>query len=176
MKKFVILTAGALAMTLMSVQMARAESDADMIKSALSAAPEAVAKNASVMTWDMKSLKEGTNGFTCMPDDHAAPNPEPMCLDKNGMAWLQAVMTKKEPPLGVGFGYMLQGGGSADNSDPYATKPPDGKWDKDGPHVMIFGAEATMASYPQPKAHPDPTAPYVMYPGTPYAHLMIPVQ
>ncbi len=175
MKKFAILTSSLFAMTLMPTQLARAD-DAEVIKNALSAAPAAVANNASVMTWDMKTLKEGTNGFTCMPDDGATPTPGPMCLDKNGMAWLQALMAKKDPPPGVGFGYMLQGGGSADNSDPYATKPPDGKWDKDGPHVMIFGAETAMASYPQPKAHPDPSAPYVMYPGTPYAHLMLSVQ
>lgn len=176
MNKFILLTASVLAISLPASQLAHADSDADIIKSALSAAPEAIAKNASVMTWDMKSLKEGTNGFTCFPDDHAAQVPEPMCLDKGGMAWLQGIMTKKEPAPGMGFGYMLMGGGNADNSDPFATKPPDGKWDKDGPHVMLFGAQEAMASYPQPKAHPDTTAPYVMYPGTPYAHLMMPVQ
>ena len=154
-----------------------AASDKATIKNALSAAPAEVAKNASVMTWDMKTLRKGTNGFTCMPDDTSTPNAnDPMCLDKNGMAWLQALMSKKDPPPGVGFGYMLQGGGNADNSDPFATKPPDGKWDKDGPHVMIFGAKEAMAAYPQPKKHPDPTAPYVMFPGMPYAHLMIPVK
>ena len=71
---------------------------------------------------------------------------------------------------------MLQGGGNADNSDPFATKPPDGKWDQDGPHVMIFNIKEAAANYPQPKSHPDPTAPYVMFPGTPYAHLMVPVK
>jgi len=156
---------------------ALAASDAEVIKNAISAAPEAVGMNAAVMTWEMKPLREGTNGFTCMPDDPTTPNAnDPMCLDKNGMAWLHALMDKKEPPPGVGFGYMLQGGGSASNSDPYATKPPDGKWDMDGPHVMIFNLKKAAANYPQPKKHPDATAPYVMYPGTPYAHLMVPVK
>ena len=31
-------------------------------------------------------------------------------------------------------------------------------------------------AYPQPKSNPDVTQPYVMYPGTPYAHLMMPVK
>lgn len=154
-----------------------AASDQEIIDNALSAAPPAVGKDAAVMNWEMKTLKEGTNGYTCMPDDSATPNiNDPMCMDKNAMAWLHALMDKKEPPPGVGFGYMLMGGGSANNSDPYATQPPDGKWDVDGPHVMIFGAQEAMAGYPQPKEHPDTTVPYVMYPGTPYAHLMLPVK
>jgi hypothetical protein len=160
-----------------STACAFAASDQEVIENALSAAPAAVAKDAAVVNWDMKSLKEGTNGFTCMPDDTSTPNSnDPMCMDKNAMAFLHAVMEKKEPPPGVGFGYMLKGGGNANNSDPFATAPPDGKWDLDGPHVMIFGAGEAMAGYPQPKAHPEANAPYVMYPGTPYAHLMMPVQ
>lgn len=156
---------------------ALAASDEEIIKNALSAAPESVAKGASVVTWDMKTLKEGTNGFTCLPDDSSTPNADdPMCLDKGGLAWLHAIMEKKEPPPEVGFGYMLRGGGNADNSDPFATKPPDGKWDLDGPHVMVFNVKEAAAGYPQPKSHPDATQPYVMYPGTPYAHLMIPVK
>jgi hypothetical protein len=157
---------------------ARAQSDEEIIKNATSAAPEAVGKNAAVMTWDMKTLREGTNGFTCMPDDtNTTTINDPMCVDKNGLAFIMAVMEKKEPPPGVGFGYMLQGGGSASNADPYAPPPTDGKWEPDdGPHVMIFGAKEAMDGYPQPKSNPDVTQPYVMYPGTPYAHLMMPVK
>jgi hypothetical protein len=40
---------------------------------------------------------------------------------------------------------------------------------------MIVNATAMMSGYPA-KAQPDTKAPYVMWPGTPYAHLMIPVQ
>jgi hypothetical protein len=44
-------------------------------------------------------------------------------------------------------------------------------------HVMIVGAEAKsmMQGYPR-DAKPDPTKPYVMWPGTPYEHLMLPVK
>jgi hypothetical protein len=156
---------------------AAAASDEEIIKNAESAAPASVAKNAAVMTWDMKTLREGTNGFTCMPDDTSTTTiNDPMCVDKNGLAFIMAVMAKKEPPPGVGFDYMLQGGGSASNADPYATHV-DGKWEPDdGPHVMIFGAKEALDAYPQPKSNPDVTQPYVMYPGTPYAHLMMPVK
>ena len=156
---------------------ALAASDEELIKNATSAAPEAVGKDAAVMNWDMKTLKEGTNGFTCMPDDTSTTTiNDPMCLDKNGLAFIMAVMSKKEPPPGVGFGYMLQGGGSASNADPYATAV-DGKFEPDdGPHVMVFGVKEALDAYPQPKSNPDVTKPYVMYPGTPYAHLMMPVK
>jgi hypothetical protein len=42
---------------------------------------------------------------------------------------------------------------------------------------MIVGGEAKsmMEGYPR-DAKPDPKKPYVMWPGTPYEHLMIPVK
>jgi hypothetical protein len=42
---------------------------------------------------------------------------------------------------------------------------------------MIVGAEAKsmLAAYPR-DAKPDPSKPYVMWPGTPYEHLMLPVK
>jgi hypothetical protein len=85
-------------------------------------------------------------------------------------------LNKQPPPEKVGFGYMLQGGTAASNTDPFATQPKDGKWLEDGPHVMIFSAKDMTAAYPRTGENPDPTQPYVMWPGTPYEHLMIPVK
>jgi hypothetical protein len=71
---------------------------------------------------------------------------------------------------------MLMGGTAASNTDPFATQPPAGhKWMEDGPHVMIFNAPEMMAGYPTGEM-PDTSQPYVMFPNTPYAHLMIPVK
>lgn len=164
----------AFAATCATVSLAQEMSDEDLIKNATSAAPPAVGANAAVMDWEMKTVREGTNGFTCMPNDPATPSDDPMCVDEGGMAWLHAYMSQTEPPEGqVGFSYMLMGGTAASNTDPYATEPPAGaQWLEDGPHVMIMNAPAMMALYPH---EPDPTQPYVMYPNTPYAHLMIPV-
>ena len=44
-----------------------------------------------------------------------------------------------------------------------------------GPHLMVFSVGADMKAYPA-GAQPDTTKPYVIYTGTPYEHLMIPVQ
>jgi hypothetical protein len=150
--------------------------DADKIKSAMSAAPAAVAAGAAVMDMTtMKTLKAGTNGWTCLPDG-PSPGVDPMCLDKNGMEWAGALMAKKDPPAGkMGFGYMLAGGSDASNTDPFATEPkPGGQWVDTGPHVMVLNIGNSFVGYPTTAANTK--VPYVMFPGTPYAHLMLPVK
>jgi hypothetical protein len=172
-----LLLSTAIAAVMAGASAALAETNEEIIKNAMSAAPEAVAKDAAVMNWEMKTLREGKNGFTCMPNDPTTPSDDPMCLDKAGMEFFHAMMNKKPPPEGkVGFGYMLKGGTAASNTDPFATEPPGGKWLVDGPHVMIFNAKEMFAAYPRTGENPDPTQPYVMWPGTPYEHLMIPVK
>src|SRR3979411_704057 len=91
-----------------------APSDADLIKSAMSAAPASVGKNAGIVTMEadgkMRTLRKGTNGFTCMPDNPATPGPDPMCMDKAAWDWAGAWMGHKTPASGkVGFMYMLSG-------------------------------------------------------------------
>lgn len=152
-------------------------SDADYMAKAMTAAPEAVAKGATVVAamdgGAMRILQKGSNEWTCMimPDD------VPMCTDPAGMAWVHAVLTKTAPPDKVGFMYMLAGDNGTSNVAPGATGPtPDNHWVKTGPHVMILGPSVKMmAGYPR-TLDPDPTKPYVMWPDTPYEHLMIPVK
>lgn len=152
----------------------------DPIASAESAAPAEVAKAAAVITMDAQGkvteLRKGTNGFTCMPDAPDTPGPDPMCFDANAMQWVMAWAAHKAPPTDkAGIMYMLAGGTDASNTDPYATKPTaGGDWIHTGPHMMVVGSTASLAGYPS-GAKPDTKAPYVMWAGTPYAHLMIPV-
>ncbi len=156
--------------------------DQQLIASALSAAPAGVAKGAKVMVMDanggMRSLREGNNGFTCMPDEPSTPGPDPMCADEASMGFLNALMSHGTPPSGhVGLMYMLEGGTDASNTDPYSKKPSAADhWIKTGPHLMIAGADAAFYdAYPK-KADPDTSQPYVMWAGTPYQHLMVPVK
>lgn len=157
-------------------------SDEQIIASAEKAAPASVAKNATIIAMDdkmeIRTVREGTNGFTCMADNPQSPGTDPMCLDKGGMEWAGAWMSKKEPPKGmVGFGYMLSGGSDASNTDPFSTEPAqDAKWVDTGPHVMIFNIGEAAKNYPQQGDNPDTSAPYVMWAGTPYEHVMIPVE
>ena len=155
------------------------KTDEEMIANAMSAAPAAVGRDATIMAMDekgqMRVLRQGTGPFTCMPDNPMTPGNDPMCLDKNGMEWAHAWMTRAAPPAKVGFGYMLMGGSDASNDDPYAMAPAPGKqWIDTGPHVMILNPGSLADAYP--KQAGDPSQPYVMWPGTPYEHIMVPVR
>ncbi|HXO91043.1 MAG TPA: hypothetical protein VN849_09690 [Stellaceae bacterium] len=157
-------------------------SDEELIKLAISAAPEAVTKDATVIMvgsdGKTRTLRQGGGQWTCMPGHADAANPDPMCGDLNAMEWAAAWMGHKAPPPNkVGFMYMLRGDGGASNTDPYSTKEePGNNWIKTGAHVMIVGSGAKMLDgYPR-DAKADPTKPYVMWPGTAYEHLMLPVR
>jgi hypothetical protein len=161
---------------------AKDATDAEMITSAMSAAPTSVAAGATIVAMaadgKMRTLREGKNGFTCMPDNPATPGPDPMCMDKNAMAWVEAWVAHKTPGTGkIGFMYMLAGGTDASNTDPYATKPDAGNhWINTGSHVMVVGADPTFLDQYPKSPSPDTSVPYVMWAGTPYAHLMAPVK
>jgi hypothetical protein len=161
---------------------AAAHSDQQLIHSAMQAAPAKVSGDATVVAINAdgstRTLREGHNGFTCMADSPATPGPDPMCMDASAWKWAGAWMGHKTPESGkVGLMYMLSGGTDASNTDPYATKPTSGNhWVKTGPHVMVVGADPSFyAAYPH-EPQPDTGAPYVMWSGTPYQHLMIPVK
>ena len=93
------------------------------------------------------------------------------------MLWVDAWLKKKTPPRNkVGFMYMMAGGTDASNTDPYAQKPEAGNnWVETGPHVMIVGSPELNKAYPGGDK-PDTSKPYVMFAGTPYAHIMMPVK
>ena len=158
-----------------------APSDAELIASAESAAPPNVGKHATIVAMGeggkMRTIRKGTNNFTCMPDNPATPGPDPMCMDPAAMEWVHAYVSKTTPTPGkVGFMYMLAGGTDASNTDPYADKPTaTNHWINTGPHVMVVGADAAFYdAYPK-NPDPDTSVPYVMWAGTPYQHLMAPV-
>lgn len=149
-----------------------------LISDALSAAPPLIKDAAKVMDWDGKVLKEGAGDYTCMPthpDKRKTGGKEPMCLDKQWMAWGDAWMNKKPVKIeAVGIAYMMAGDNGASNIDPYAERETrDNQWIAEGPHVMIV--------VPDPKqldalpTDPKQGGPYVMWKGTPYAHVMVPV-
>ncbi len=146
-----------------------------MVKEALSAAIPSIADGAAVMDWENNVLREGSNGWTCLPSPPGATGVMPMCLDEQWVGWAQAWMNKTQPNItGVGFGYMLQGDAGGSNTDPYATEPtPDNDWiEKGGPHIMLLVPNASTLDN-LPTAH-DNGGPWVMWKGTPYVHVMIP--
>lgn len=155
------------------------KTEAAKIASAMSAAPRAVSAQATIVDvtdqGDLRVLRQGTNGWTCIPDG-PSPGVDPMCVDANGLEWVKAWIHHTPPPADLmGFGYMLAGGSDASNDDPFATAPPSGsKWVDTGPHVMVLNIGNRFAGYPASAA--NPRAPFIMFPGTPYQHLMLPVR
>jgi hypothetical protein len=152
------------------------------IANAVSAAPAAISGQATVLDWPSKEgeapavLRTGNNGWTCWPDMPDTEGNDPACLDKPWMDWADAYMAHRPPATGsVGIGYMLApGGGWGSNTDPYAMKAsPDNQWHMAPPHVMILVPD--LKSLQGISTDPRNGGPYVMYPGTPYAHIMAPI-
>lgn len=148
------------------------ETAAQKIARAVSAGPPAVTAHATVADVDAKGkmtvLRKGTNGWTCIPGHPGVIGDDPICADAVAMQWNDAFMAHKSPSTAKpGIAYMYAGGTDWSASDPFATK---GTPIKEPPHWMIL--------YPVTKDSGLPTAPrdtgtWIMYAGTPYAHLMI---
>jgi len=154
---------------------ARKMTPAEMIRSAVSAAPREIGEHAAVIAPDsagkMTELRAGTNGWTCMADEPDTPGLDPMCLDKAAMQWAQAWMAKAPKPTNTAPGiiYMLQGGSDISATDPFETKTD--HYIASPPHYMImwpYDAKETGFS-----TKPKKTGSWIMWAGTPYAHLMV---
>ncbi|MCY7379698.1 MAG: hypothetical protein LH467_10220 [Gemmatimonadaceae bacterium] len=149
--------------------------DATLILNALSAGPASVTAGATVMNHDGRVLRKGTNDWVCMPDMPDRPNNTPMCLDAPWRVVIDAWVNKKIPTVSqVGFAYMLQGDIPVSNTDPYATGlTATNDWIQHGdPHIMVLIPDQKLLD----GMSTDPTAggPFVMWKGTPYAHIMLP--
>ena len=158
------------------------------IQNAMSAAPDSVSSAATIMDWPATEggkfiqLRAGTNGWVCYPSTPGATTAvgqDPMCLDAEFQKWAGAWMTKKPPKLtGVGVAYMLQGDRGASITDPFAKTAEAAKnaqdWVVAGPHIMV--TTPNTASLNALPGVPTGGTPWVMWKGTPYAHIMVPVK
>ena len=156
---------------------------AQKIVNAMTAAPRSISGKATIMDWpategaQMTTLRAGTNGWTCLPDTPTTKGNDPACMDPEWMSFMSALMTKKTPHISrAGVGYMMApGGGAYSNTDPYATKATaDNDWGYDPPHIMLLMADR-HAMEGMPTTRRQSGGPWVMWSGTPYAHIMVPV-
>ena len=153
--------------------------DAEKIRRAMSAGPSDISKNAAVMEMDekggMTQLRGGTNGWTCMLVPAGPGASDAMCMDKAWSSWADAYMAKKAPQVKtLGIAYMLGGDHGGSNTDPFAMKPTaTNQWITVPAHIMLLMPDAkSLDSLPT-----DPYAggAWVMWKGTPYAHIMVPL-
>jgi hypothetical protein len=142
----------------------------EKMANAMSAAPEPIAVDATILDYpaewpgnwpdeiapDLIEMRAGSNGWTCIVDRPDTPGNDPMCLND---VYLEVLMSQYNlvdaPSSGVGFGYMLQGGGPSGSP----------------PHMMVFVPESN-ASFDTYGTEPGPF-PWIMFPETSRQHLMV---
>jgi hypothetical protein len=140
----------------------------------MSAGPDNISKSARIIDKDAQGntviLREGSNGFTCMPGNPNVVGDPPMCADAPSMQWFADAKAHKPKPSNTvpGITYMLAGATQRSDSDPYDTTSPPITV---GPHWMImwpFDPKTTGL----PTTH-KPTGAYIMWAASPYAHMHI---
>ena len=162
------------AVTTASGQQKNKESTETRMARALSAAPPNIAKAARVVDRDERGhdtvLREGTNGFTCFPGHRGVIGDAAFCANPPALQWEKDMAEHKSRPTNTepGIEYMLAGATDWSASDPHATS---GASIKEPPHWMImwpFDPETTGLPTTLKQ-----TGTWIMYAGTPWAHLMI---
>ena len=149
----------------------------DAIESAMSAGPSSISAEAKIQAWDGTVLREGTNDWTCLPDNKDTPGEDPWCITEAWSNFLHAYVNKTEPSYkSIGFAYMLSGDTAVSNSDPFATEPTGPEdWVTDlGAHLMMLIPNADYLEGISTDHRNG--GPWIMWPDTPYAHIMIPVE
>ncbi len=157
------------------------------IKTYSSAAPSFIGDFATVIGGNGEILREGTNGWICQ---HGNPRPfpeegwksaheaMPACHDEEGMKWMMAYAEGKKPNLNRDtYMWMLHGDVGEDNLVPGVLNKKDStpdQWIESGPHLMLMPKDP--ASLENFTSDFNKGEPYVMFPGTEYAHLMIPIE
>ncbi|HJM09077.1 MAG: hypothetical protein QF513_02050 [Gammaproteobacteria bacterium] len=152
-----------------------------IIKIAMSAGPENVSGDATIISHDGALLREGSNGWVCMPGTPPNENVNPMCVDPAWQKWLQEYMkgamgqSYEYDPNQATFGmsYMLVGDIPVDNNVPFNTDTSEGVWVAEGPHLMLLLPQDLLKDLPT-----DPYAggPYVMWEDTEFVHVMVPLE
>jgi len=149
----------------------------DFARKAQMGAPAAISANATIAHIDAAGkavhvMRQGTNGFTCslLPDGSDAP----VCADAQGWQWVADAFTGKPNPTNTtpGIAYMAAGGVHHETPDGQIVMAPgpSTKAVMEPPHWMLLWPVDAATSGLLTKAT---AATYIMFAGTPYAHLMI---
>ena len=144
------------------------------IRRALLSGPDSITREATIAEMDaqgkMTVLRPGANQWVCVPGNENIIGQADMCADPMGMRWMLDLMARKPKPSNTepGLIYMLNGALQHSYTDPFDRTSPAIPI---GPHWMImwpFDPKTTGL----PTTH-KPTGAYIMWAGSPYAHLHI---
>lgn len=159
-------------------------SKAAKIRQAMAAGPASITRNATIKDWPGKDgkmavLREGSNGWVCLPSNPPTKykKNDAMCIDGQWQEWLASAFENRPPQITtVGYAYMITADEWGSNTDPMGAKgpTPDNQWHYQGPHVMVLFPDSKMLT--GVPVRPSKMGPYVMMAGTPHAHVMFPVR
>ena len=154
----------------------KAMSEKDQTALALSAAPAHIAKEAGILIYGadgkLTETKKSANGFTCIPSVMNLPDPDPMCMDAAVQQWMTDLMNKAPKPTNTvpGIAYMARGGAHFERDGKVVMSGDGAKIVKEPPHWMVLWPFDAATKLPQ---FPNSSGVYIMFEGTPYAHLMV---
>jgi hypothetical protein len=150
--------------------------NAEFVRMASAGAPANLSERATIARMDrdgsLITLRPGSNGFTCalLPDGSNTP----FCGDTAGTQFLVDAFSKKPRPTNTkpGIVYMAQGGMHYEAADGQVVMEPMSttKSVKEPPHWMLIWPVDSTSGLP---TRPNAGGSYIMFAGTPYAHLMI---
>jgi len=173
------ITAASPQQTTSTVPVKKTNNDGAKVQRATAAGPADISKNAAVVEVDakgaMRELRKGTNGWTCMLMPTGPSASEAMCGDRAWADWGDAYMAKKPPTTKTfGVAYMLHGDNGASNTDPFAAGPTaTNDWVVSPAHLMLLVPDNKLLDGLPTDPHAG--GPFVMWKGTPYAHIMVPI-
>lgn len=157
---------------------------AQVVSAASAGAPASVSRNAAISWIDsagsMHEMRAGTNGFTCFI---AVPDPfgGPICGDPVATAWFGALLTGQSGPPAAsapGVAYMARGGVHYEDAKRNVLMEHNLSKHAAGTRRVLERAH-WMLMYPFDSAatglptRENGTGSYIMFTGTPWAHLMI---
>lgn len=160
-----------------TVKDVKAMSEKDQTALALSAAPAHISKDAGVMVFGadgkLTETRKSANGFTCIPTVMNLPDPDPMCMDAASQQWFTDITNNAPKPTNTvpGIAYMVRGGSHFEKDGKVVMSGDGAKIVKEPAHWMVmwpFDAAATKLP-----TTPNPSGTYIMFDGSPYAHLMV---
>jgi hypothetical protein len=155
-----------------------------VIAAASRGGPEFISRNAAIAWIDssgtLHPIREGSNGFTCVivrPDPFAGA----ICGDQNAAAWLLAMLHGAAAPPAMsapGIAYMAEGGTHFEDAQGNVLMEHELSPHAAGSHrvreqahwMLIWPFEAATSGLPTKE---NATGTYIMFAGTPWAHLMV---
>jgi hypothetical protein len=156
---------------------------AQVVAAASAGGPASISQNATIAWVDsagnVHEMRSGSNGFTCFV---ARPDPfrGAICADSNALAFFMAMMHGQPAPPAMsapGISYMAQGGTHFEDAQgnilmehELSTHAAGSRRVQEPPHWMMMWHFDVASGLPTKR---NPSGVYIMFAGTPYAHLMV---